>query len=359
MADSAEWTILNILQRRRPVHVKTTIPNDLPEECLVHVLENLQFHEICNIARVCKRFYQVSWNPTLWKSIDLSSVYAFPISGNLVYLSQMMTFPKRRMLLALFLSARRAALTDIHGDIDIYREAGMFLCLLINCNVRNLQTVKLRLPFGTNYHTYMPSGQELQTFQDVLRCLVQKCSNVLKSLKCYVDISYTTAKLLGSLHSLEYLNLQYVSPSWRSDLPYLHPKSIDAILSLPNLKYLKMSISQFISENKYFPGYVLQSDSLEELDFGFTKQFIIKKLLFPKLHTLKAESPHKIFHMSDSKRVAVCLFDVVERGCPLIQTLNDYTSLVPGLQNFNLSDIQKRDLYFCNCSLHAPSRFNH
>ncbi|XP_078352263.1 uncharacterized protein LOC144636940 [Oculina patagonica] len=289
---------------------------DLPEECLVIVLKNLPFYEICNVARVCKRFYQVSWNPTLWKlkSIDLSSVYNFPISFvNLGCLSQCMTFPKRRMLFASFLSARGAALTDVQGEVNICREADMFCCLL-NCNVKNLQTVKLRLPYGLNYLTYMPGEQELQAFRHALWCLVQKCSNFLKSFKCYVDISFTTSKLLGSLHALEYLNLQFLPPPRQSDEQYLQPKAIDAILSLPNLKYFKISIFQSTFEDHDQPEYELKSDSLETLDFGHTKRFIIRKLILPKLHTIKAEC---LLNFHDQQR-AVCLFDIVEEGCPQI-----------------------------------------
>ncbi|KAL9952939.1 hypothetical protein ACROYT_G040271 [Oculina patagonica] len=325
---------------------------DLPEECLVIVLKNLPLHEICNVAQVCKRFYQVSCNSTLWKSINLSSVYDFPIRYvNVDFPSEStsMTFPKRRMLFASFLSARGAALNDIHGEVNIFCEADMFRCLL-NSNVRNLQTVKLQLARGMSW----PSIQELQAFRDVLRCLVQKCCNTLKYLKCYVDISHTTAKILRSLHRLEYLNLQFLTPLWLpgSHERYLQPKAIDTILSLPNLKYFKISICQSTFGDLDQPEYILKSDSLEILDFGHTKDFIIKKMIFPKLHTIKAECLHN-YH--DQQR-AVCLFDIVEEGCPQIQTLNDYTSLVPGLQNFNLSNEQKIRCYFCICPIHDPSR---
>ena len=320
---------------------------DLPEECLVIVLKNLPFYEICNVARVCKRFYQVSWNPTLWKSIDLSSVNTFRISSvNLRKTSLMMILPKRRMLLASFLSARGATLTDIRGEVNICGEAGMFCCLL-DCNVRNLQSVILKLPFGLNCLRYFPGERGLQALQHALRCLVQKCSNVLKSLRCYVDISYTTAKLLGSLCHLEYLNLQFLPAE-----QYLQPKALEAIMLIPNLKYFKISICQSTFDDQDAPEYMLKSDSLETLDFGHTKHFIIKKLILPKLHTIKAECLHN-FH--DRQR-AVCLFDLVEEGCPQIQTLNDYTSLVPGLQNFNLSNEQKIGCYFCICPIHDPSR---
>lgn len=359
-SDKTTSVLVNILssQPRQPDYGKEFSVLDLPEECLIIVLKNLEFFEICNVARVCKRFYQVSLNPTLWRSVDLSSVYNFRISSlNLDCLSGMMTFPKRRMLLASFLCARSAALTDIHGEVNICREAEMFHCLL-NCNVKNLQRVKLRMPHGINYLTYIPGVGGLQALRDVLSYLVQKCCNSLKYLKCYVDISYTTAKLLGSLRSLEHLNVQFLNP-WAidSDKRYLQPEALDAILSsLPNLKYLKISIRQdFDFDPNYFPCYILKSDSLEVLDFGHTKQFFIKKMILPKLHTIEAECLWN-FHNTQSIE---CFYDIVERGCPQIRTLNRHTSLVPGLQNFNLGIKQKRDLYFCGCPNHEPLRAFH
>lgn len=331
---------------------------DLPEECLIFVLRNLSFPEICKVSRVCKRFYQVSCNPTLWKSIDLSSVYAFrlPSTVNLDCPSHMMTFPKRRLLFASFLSSRRAALTDIRGEANIFTEASMFHHLL-NCNMNHLHTVGLQMPYGINYLTYAPTEWELQGFRDVLRLLVQKCCDTLKSLKCYVDISYATANLLGSFHHLEYLNLQFLTASHRSgiDVHCLQPEAMDEIMSLPRLKHLKISIKQSLVPKSNFAGYTLKSNSLETLHFGFSKEFIIRQLILPKLRTINAECLRN-FHRNQR---AVCLFDIVERGCPQIQTLNHYTSLVPGLQNFNLSHNQKRSLYFCICPIHDPTRAHH
>ena len=44
---------------------------DLPEECLVIVFKSLTAYELSSVSRVCKRFYHVCCNPTLWTSIDL------------------------------------------------------------------------------------------------------------------------------------------------------------------------------------------------------------------------------------------------------------------------------------------------
>ena len=321
---------------------------DLPEECLVIVFKSLTFYEIANVARVCKRFYHVCWNSTLWSCIDLSfqdfcSFYRASLTDTADSYSwtEVITNAKRRTLLASFLSARKAALTEIyaHGDFNIFREEDVFICLLNNCNVKNLKKISLRLPYCWRYTT-----TNVRALQRFLRCLVERCWNVLKFLRCYVDVSHTTAKLLGSLHSLEHLNLHFHLQD------VLQPDAMDAILSsLPNLKYLKITIRQYISD-EYFPGYKLKSDSLEILDFGHTKEFLIKQLILPKLHTIDAKCLHNYHQMQR----ALCLFDLVERGCPRIQTLNGFTSSVPGLSNFHLSEIQKKKLYFCICPLHAP-----
>ena len=325
---------------------------DLPEECLVIVFKCLTPYEICSVAKACKRFYHVSFNPTLWSSVDLSfldfvNLYraSFVDMENSIW-TEVITNAKRRMSFASFLAVRKAALTDIRacGDLNIFREADMFIYLINNCNVTNLKKISLWLEGSWDWE-YIHAG-----LHRVLRCLVQNCCNVLKSLRCDVDVSYTTAKLLGSLHSLEYLNLHF---------PYLHtvlpPKSLDAILSsLPNLKYLKITIRQQVLDG-YFPGYVFRSDSLETLEFGSTKTFWITKMTLPKLHTIQAESLHTGHYVERP----VCLFDLLEEGCPLIQTINGFTSLVPGFQNFHLSDNEKRELYFCRCPVHSPYRGFH
>lgn len=327
---------------------------DLPDECLVIVFEKLEAHEICNVARVCKRFYHVSRSPTLWKFIDLSfQNFVSLIQASLVDTdcswTEVITNAKRRMLFASFLSARKAALTDIlaHGDFNLFREADMFTYLLNSCNLKNLKSISLRIPHGWDFNLFRRDMGDIQTLQQFLQFLVKNCRNVLKSLRCYVDVSLHTAVLLGSLHNLEYLNLNFPLHDT------LQPECMDAVLSsLPNLKYLKITICQHFGDDEYFPGHVLRSESLETLDFGFSKQFLIRDLFLPRLHTINTGYLSNYHHTQR----AVCLFDVVKRGCPLIQTLNGYSSLVPGLQNFHLSEAQKRELYFCICSIHAPWR---
>lgn len=329
---------------------------DLPEECLVIVFKSLTAYEICNASTVCKRFYHVSRNSALWRSVYLSLEDFSRLHAQRVSFVDLDNYDwretnidtKRRMLFASFLSARKAALTEIrfHGNFNIYLEADMLLCLLSKCNVKNLKKVDMK-PYGIYW------CWELGV-QVVLKRLVQKCRNSLKFLRCFVDVSYTTAKLIGSLHNLEYLQLNFRNAKPSHDI--LQPEAMDAILSrLPNLKHLKITTRQYIYDKDTFPGYVLKSDTLETLDFGFTKEFLITGMVLPKLRTIKAEFPYIGYF---TERIT-CLFDIVEKGCPLIQTINGYTAPIPGLQNFQLSETEKRELYFCSCSAHSPSRNEH
>uniref|UniRef100_A0A182P5S2 F-box domain-containing protein n=1 Tax=Anopheles epiroticus TaxID=199890 RepID=A0A182P5S2_9DIPT len=43
----------------------------IPDELMVHIFEWLDSSELCNIARVCRRFESVIWNPALWKIIKI------------------------------------------------------------------------------------------------------------------------------------------------------------------------------------------------------------------------------------------------------------------------------------------------
>ena len=84
----------------------------------------------------------------------------------------------------------------------MFREVGMFIYLLNNCNVENLKKIEFWLRFSCGNLDW----EFHEALQRVLRCFVQNCRNSLKFLRCYLDVSYTTAKLIGSLCSLEYLN---------------------------------------------------------------------------------------------------------------------------------------------------------
>ncbi|EDW81065.2 uncharacterized protein Dwil_GK11217 [Drosophila willistoni] len=43
----------------------------LPDEAVVRILSWLDSCELCNVARVCRRFEQLAWRPILWKCISL------------------------------------------------------------------------------------------------------------------------------------------------------------------------------------------------------------------------------------------------------------------------------------------------
>lgn len=43
----------------------------MPDELMVRIFEWLDSSELCNIARVCRRFESVIWNPALWKIIKI------------------------------------------------------------------------------------------------------------------------------------------------------------------------------------------------------------------------------------------------------------------------------------------------
>lgn len=43
----------------------------LPDEAVVRIFSWLDSCELCNVARVCRRFEQLAWRPVLWKCITL------------------------------------------------------------------------------------------------------------------------------------------------------------------------------------------------------------------------------------------------------------------------------------------------
>lgn len=45
--------------------------NCLPDEAIIRIFNWLQSYELCQVARVCRRFEQLAWLPMLWKIITL------------------------------------------------------------------------------------------------------------------------------------------------------------------------------------------------------------------------------------------------------------------------------------------------
>lgn len=45
--------------------------NCLPDEAIIRIFNWLESHELCQVARVCRRFEQLAWLPALWKIITL------------------------------------------------------------------------------------------------------------------------------------------------------------------------------------------------------------------------------------------------------------------------------------------------
>lgn len=44
----------------------------LPDHCMVHVFSFLPTNQLCRCARVCRRWYNLAWDPRLWRTIRLT-----------------------------------------------------------------------------------------------------------------------------------------------------------------------------------------------------------------------------------------------------------------------------------------------
>lgn len=59
--------------RSRPSKVPHTALIDiLPDPVLLHILSYLSTPQLCRCARVCRRWYNLAWDPRLWSSIRLT-----------------------------------------------------------------------------------------------------------------------------------------------------------------------------------------------------------------------------------------------------------------------------------------------
>jgi hypothetical protein len=151
------------------------------------------------------------------------------------------------------------------------------------------------------------------------------------------------ARALGSIKNLQGLNLIFIG--------VIDTKALEIILSsLSNLKELKIKVRQNTIEN--FKGYSLKSESLELFEFSWSKGFLIREIHLPHLHTFMAVNTFELMQGISCP----CLFELISNGCPEITRLNSRRSIIAGLDNFPLSEYDEREMYICQCDVHAPWR---
>ena len=339
-------------------NVRKTNIVDLPEECLVMILSYLGPHEICRVSSICKKFFEASQHPGLWWKADFRFVSLMStkfVAVDSLEVETIMTNSQRRKLFAMFLVKRKAALRSLEVDFDACEEGEIIVKLIECCNVKNLTSVDMRWWKSWDYLVDGQSVKEVSAFQQILQKLLQLCPGI-KSLKCEIDLSGNTARLISQFRSIENLSLVFLRMcrSMYTHIEYgMESSHLETIISsLPNLQHLKIRTRQSVPDD--FPGYVVKSAVLKTFDCSWCKCFRIRDLDLPSLHTFEGINSFDF----RSYQPCPCLFKLIEKGCPKIQQLNKKKFVVSGLKNFRLNNFQKQQMFICSCPEHAPWREN-
>ena len=331
---------------------------DLPEECLVMILSFLDLDEICRVSAICKKLFEASKHPGLWWKADFRFVSLLSSKCIVVDALEVETFmsnAERRKLFAVFLAKRKAVIRSLFIDFDACEERDVVVNMLERCNLKHLTTVDMKWWKSWDYLVDEQSVKEVSAFQQILHKLLELCPR-MKSLKCEIDLSGKTASLISKFISLESLSLIFLRmrKSMYNQTAYgMKSSHLETILSsLPLLQHLKIRTRQSVPDE--FPGYVVKSSILKSFDCSWCKCFRICDLHLPNLHTFKAINSFDF----RSNQPCLCLFKLIDKGCPNIQQLNMKKFEVAGLKNFGLNNFQKQQMFICSCPEHAPWREN-
>lgn len=320
---------------------------DLPNECLLMVMKNLsqQPHELCQLVKVCKRFYKLSFSPRLWGYANfrhlsfIANLFHKEVNNRK---TSRLSYVERKKKFANFLISRKAILSDLRIHCNIYEEIKMVRSLIDNCCTSKLQYFELRWTF---YKFGLLNDERTKANLKLFREVLQKVSAqspFLFFVKTQLDGSCLTASIIRTMTNIQHLELIFEGPIPQEK----GTNAIEILLSsLKRLKKFKIRVQQRLWYDQ-FPGYTLKSDSLQQFDYTWCKGFDIKFIDLPQLHTFLAFDTF----CEMQGIITPCLFQLIEEGCPSLTTLNDMTSTVPGLKNFPVDEDYKiGGRFLCMC----------
>lgn len=319
---------------------------DLPDECILMILNKLKLepHELCQIMKVCKRFYELSFNPRLWQIADFGVLKFLNYNTKKSAISvdspkRYITPLERREILSNFLIKRKAILVDLRLHFDLFKESEMVNSLIDQCCSRELKYIEIKCIF-VDFQIFLPD--EDICFGKILTKLAVQCP-LLSFFKSHVYGSCATANIIGAMCNTHHLDLTFRDSIQREE----GCNAIEILLSnLKKLKKFKLRVRQGLDAGQ--PGYVLKSDSLQHFDYSWSKGFHVQDIHLPRLHTYLAVDTLQMYQGISCP----CLFELIEKGCPRLEKLNFKKSKVPGLMNFHLSDIDKYNMHICRCDSH-------
>jgi len=322
---------------------------DLPDECILMILDklNLEPHELCQMMHICKRFYELSFNPRLWQIADFrfsSFLYINNGAINVESIQRNISELERREMFAQFLIKRKAILSFLRLHCDISDEFETVNSLIEKCCSKELNKVVIKWTFmHYNHLIFQRKLAKVICLRDILKKLSVQCP-FINFVKSQIDESCTTARIIGTMANIQHLELSFLGVLQQDE----DTNAIEILLlNLKKLKNFKLKVRQSLDAER--PGCILKSDSLQLFDCSWSKGFHVQFIDLPRLHTYLAFNTFDLYQGVTSP----CLFKLLEEGCPVLQKLNFKKFKSPGLANVNLSDVDKSNMYICSCDSHA------
>ena len=245
VAENAEFIILP----------KTTKPHDIDllDEIWRKIFSYLPTNDVLGkVARVCKRFYEITKDPTLLKSIKVKKFTDYDHEYIIKVLERSKCLKKLSVI-----------------NCDNYKD---ILSVALKSNL-NLKTLIL-CHHKSDFHPIFHSVEDKLCNEEIVRMIATNCRN-LDHLYIRMPLSHAALKLIASLHQLKTLHIQ-------NGRTIISPDIIDQIAkNYTKLESFHVQFHHFedltISANNGMAKLEEMKSSMKSL---FQKQKTLKKLIF-------------------------------------------------------------------------------
>lgn len=311
-----------------------TLPH-LPDECIVDVLQYLGHDDLLRCRIVCKRWDRLVHSPRLWQHVDFSwikkkscfhSVRRHMTEKYIAWVSE---------------TAVKVTSLDYEPSRIIDERTSASLARLIaspQCSSL-LRSVRFHWIHSWDEVSSAKFDEGFILFLAILTILSEHCKNII-NLSIQFNWTRDSVETLATLTSLQ--DLKLISVPNAHIIQRWHVQKV--LGSLPCLRKLTLLVTCMPKDSQ---KYSITSDSLESLNVSGCVNFHIVEMKLPNLRSFFAQG---IRYCDPSKR---CLFQMLSEGCPSLTQLNDKSYSKSGLNNFDLSEIDKFNMRMCNCKEHT------
>ncbi|XP_030075840.1 uncharacterized protein LOC115480995 [Microcaecilia unicolor] len=341
----------------------------LPVDCQLHIFSFLSEVEKCTAALVCTDWSKLIRTPRLWRVADFMRLG--PVQSGmeevLVSVREFERWKKWVHQYAYHLTSRGASLLVLRASFDLGDQktkwANFLLQFLESIHCGELKELELKWTLThLKPHTFHPSDSMAQIclarndqftgFQTLFERLA--CSSPkLTKMKLPFDWSEHSVAVLTQFQQLRILELNYF---WV--FKAVPPETMQKLVkALPNLHSLILQV--LVPVKDLGVSYLLESKSLEHLDVSQSRGLVFSYLNLPALKELRIKKTIRGIILNHRTRLALqsrwsCLYDLLKRGTPSLQTFNNHQVLPPWREK-NYPELEEILVQSCYCIKHTDT----